>query len=96
MSCSAFTKEEIEAQIAALKTQLTEVSAAISATLKSQQYSLDTGQTRQSVMRAQLSQQQNTRKAILDEIAYWQSLLCEINGEAGGSGGSVIRIVPSW
>ena len=96
MSCSAWTKEEIEAQIAALKTQLGEVNASISATLRSQQYSLDTSQTRQSVMRAQLSQQQNTRKAILEEIDYWQSQLCELNGEVGGSGGSVIRIVPSW
>lgn len=96
MTCSAFTKEEIEAQIAALKLQLGEISTAISQTLVSQQYSLDTGQTRTSVMRAQLSQLQNTRKAILDEIAYWQGLLCESEGEAGGTGGSVTRIVPGW
>lgn len=96
MSCSAFTKEEIEAQIASLKTLLAETVAAISAAMKTQQTSLDTGQTRQSIMRQQLSQLKNQRRAIIDEIQYWQSLLCELNGEAGGSGGSVTRVVPSW
>lgn len=96
MSCSAFTKEEIEAQIAALKTQLTEVTAAISAAMQNYQYSLDTGQTRQSVMKQQLSQLQNQRKAILDEIEYWNSMLCELNGGAGGARGASLRIVPSW
>jgi len=96
MSCSAFTKEEIEAQIATLKTQLGEVSTAISAAMKNQQYSLDTGQTRQSVMKQQLAQLKNQRKAIIDEIDYWQSLLCETNGEAGGARGSSTRIIPAW
>lgn len=96
MTCSAFTKEEIEAQIASLKTLLSETVTAISAAMKTQQYSLDTGQTRQSVMKQQLAQLKNQRQAILDEIQYWQSLLCELEGEAAGTGGSVTRIVPSW
>jgi hypothetical protein len=96
MTCAAFTQEEIEAQIASLKTLLSETVAAISAAMKTQQYSLDSGQTRQSVMRQQLSQLKNQRQAIIDEIQYWQGLLCELEGEAGGSGGSVTRVVPSW
>lgn len=96
MTCSAFTKEEIEAQIAALKALLLENTTAISAAMKTLQYSLDTGQTRQTVMKQQLSQLKNQRQAILDEIQYWQGLLCELEGEAAGTGGSVTRIVPSW
>jgi len=74
MSCP-FTTAEIEEQITSLKALLAENAASMSAALKSQQYSLDTGQTRQSVMRQQLSQIRNNRTAILQELQYWQGLL---------------------
>lgn len=89
---SAWTTEELEAQIAALKVLLTENAAAISATMKSQDYSLGTGQTHQRNQRAQLSQLMTAREALRQEIDELQAQL----DSATGSTGSTIRVVPGW
>jgi hypothetical protein len=73
MACP-FTTTEIAEQITALKAMLIENTTATSAALQSIQYSLDTGQTRQSVMRQQLSQLRGHRSALLQELHYWQGL----------------------
>ena len=84
---SAFEKSFIESQIAELKGQLAANSEATRAALSAQGYALDSGQTRQSVTRAQLSSLRQQRIAILDELQYWQSQL--------GEGGTT-RVTPGW
>lgn len=84
---SPFTQTEIQAEITILKAQLVEVNTAISKTLEAQQYMLDTGQTRQSVQRAQLSQLRRQRESILAEIQRWQDQL---------SGGGGTYACPAW
>ena len=83
----SFDKAFIEEQIASLKVQLAENAAGLAKAREAQQYSLDTGQTRQSVMRAQLSQLQNDRKAIMTELQFWQSQL---------KGGASRYVRPVW
>lgn len=84
---SPFTEAEIQEQIAILKAQLAEVNTAISKALEAQQYSLDTGQTRQSVQRAQLSQLRKQKESILADLQRWQDQL-------SGGGGTYAR--PAW
>lgn len=75
MSC-IWTRAEIEEQIASLKLQLAENTAATAAARKTQTYSLDTSQSRQSVTRTSLNQLRKERTAILSELSTWQSYLC--------------------
>lgn len=81
---SVFDTAFIDAQIASLKTQLTENTTALTKAREAQSYSLDTGQTDQSVKRAELTQLQADRKAILDELAYWDA-------QKNGTGGTYAR-----
>lgn len=82
-----FSKSFIESQIASLETQLEENASAMREARKVLQMSMDTGQTRQSKMHQQLSQLRNERQSILDELAYWQALLC---------GGGSFTAKPGW
>lgn len=77
-----FTETFIDEQIASLKVQLAENVAAMTAAREAQQYSLDTGQSRQSAQRAQLSQLSRDRKSILEELAHWESMKSTGGGSA--------------
>lgn len=72
---NVFTEAEIQARIAVLKAELLEADAAISKCLEAQQYTLDTGQTRSSVLRVQLSQLRAHRAALLAELQELQDML---------------------
>jgi len=85
---SAFTTAEVEANIATLKTALTATSAALTAILGgAQSYTLDSGQSRQTVTRANLSELRQQRAALLEEIQMWQTML---------DGDGAVRMVPGW
>ena len=85
---SVFTDAEIEAQIAVLKTELTAVNAAITALLGgAQSYTLDTGQTRQTVTRTSLAQLRKHRAELMAELQELQDMLT-------GSASYVAR--PGW
>lgn len=71
---SAFTDAEIDAEIASLKAQLAENTAALAKARESQSHSLDTGQTRVSVTRQQITSLQNDRRSILRQIDEWYAL----------------------
>ncbi len=84
---SALTEAEIEAQIEVLKTELSETNTAISKCLEAQQYTIDTGQTRHSHMRVQLSQLRAHRRELLAELQDLQDMI-------SGSASYVAR--PGW
>lgn len=84
---AVFTAEFINEQIANLKTQLAANIAASASTQGAQSYSLETGQTRQSVTRAPLVNLLQQRQAILNELEIWEGLLC---------GTGVLRGTPAW
>lgn len=71
---SAWTDAEIDAEIASLKAQLAENTAALAKARTAQQQSMDTGQTRVSVMRQQITQLQGDRRSILEQIDHWCAL----------------------
>lgn len=71
----AFTAEFVAAQILELETALAENTLAAKSARKQYSYSLDSGQTRQSVTAQQLSQLTSERKQILSELAHWTSQL---------------------
>ena len=70
----AFTTAEIAARIAALKVQLLATDNAITAVLSGQHYSLDTGQSRQTVTRANLTELRNLRAELYTQITEWTAL----------------------
>lgn len=84
---SLFDTAFIQARIDELKAELTTIVTSIASAQTASQYSIDTGQTRQSVSRQSLGQLQNRRNAILSELAYWDALL---------NNGVATRIVPGW
>jgi hypothetical protein len=85
---SVFTDAEIEAQIAVLKVELTAVNAAITALLAgAQSYTLDTGQTRETVTRTSLGQLRAHRKDLLAEVQ-------ELQDQLTGTASYVAR--PGW
>lgn len=84
---SAFTTEQIDAEIALITTQLTENATALTSARKSLSYSIDTGQTRTSVQRQSIGQLQSERDTLYNRLSYWQGLKC---------GGAVRRINPAW
>lgn len=74
------TQAEIEAEIASLKTQRTQVLSAITAiTTGAQSYTLDTGQSRQTVNRANLSELRNLYDWLSQQI---DRLCAKLNGGA--------------
>ena len=72
---SPFTSTEISARITALKAELVAVDTDITNASEIQQYTVDTGQTRISAMRAQVSQLESRRERILSQIYWWQQQL---------------------
>lgn len=72
---SVWTQTEILDNIAALKVELSALAVSLAKTRDVQQYSLDTGQSRQMVMRQQVSQLEKSRIRILSEIDYWKQML---------------------
>ena len=72
---SVWTQAEIQANIAALKVELSALSVSLVKTRDVQQHRLDTGQSSQMVMRQQIGQLENSRKRILSEIDYWKQML---------------------
>lgn len=84
---AVFTREFIEEQIANLKALLAKNTAARITAQGTQSYSIDTGQTRHSVMKAQLATLANERSLILSELSDWERLLC---------GRGSVRGVPGW
>lgn len=84
---AVFTAEFINQQIADLKALLAANTAARIAAQGTQSYTLETGQTRQSVMKAQLATLATERNRLLGELQDWESLLC---------GTRVMRGVPGW
>jgi hypothetical protein len=73
---AVFTVEFINAQIATLK-QLLEANAAARISAQgTQSYTLETGQTRQSVMKAQLASLADERSRLLYELGEWDRMLC--------------------
>ena len=89
-----FSAAEIEAQIALLKTRLTAINTAITAILGgSQSYTLDTGQSRQTVTRADLTQLRALYKATLEDLDALQERLDEVNGYANDG---LRRILPGF
>lgn len=82
MTCSPYTDEELRAKIARKKATIEAYEDAITALAAgAQSYSLDTGQTRQMVQRAQLSQLRNMLSSLENDLAVLTAKLC---------GGSVI------
>lgn len=82
MTASAYTDDELRAKIAKKKATIEAYEDAITALASgAQSYSLDTGQTRQSVQRSQLSQLRNTLSQLENDLAMLVARLC---------GGSVI------
>lgn len=75
MTTSVFTEAEIEARVTILKAELLETDTAISKCLEAQQYTIDTGQTRHSHMRAQLSQLRAHRRELMAELQELQDLI---------------------
>lgn len=66
----AIDTQFLDEQIARKKTEIAELDAAISALVAgAQTYQLDTGQTRQSVTKAQLSQLRNLRTSVWNELS---------------------------
>lgn len=84
---AVFTVAFINEQIANLKTLLAANVAASAAAQGTQSYSIETGQTRQSVMKAQLVNLTQQRQAILNELEIWEGLLC---------GTGVLRGTAAW
>lgn len=85
---SVFTQAEIEAQITVLKTELTAVNSAISALLGgAQSYTLDTGQTRETVTRSNLTELRRHRRELMAEVQELQNMI-------SGSASYVAR--PGW
>ena len=84
---SVFDRAYIEERIEAIKAQVVEADTAISAAMTSLTYSLDTGQTRQSVTRQQISSLRTTRDSLIAELAYWQ-------GQLSGTGAT--RVIPGF
>ena len=84
---AVFTVDFINEQIASLKAMLAANAVARIAAQGTQSYTLETGQTRQSVMKARLAELAGERKLLLGELQDWESLLC---------GTRVMRGVPGW
>lgn len=77
MSCSAYTPAEMRENIETLKALIAAYTAAILALATgAQSYSLDTGQTRQTVQRSQLSTLRETRASLQNELRMAQRELC--------------------
>ena len=73
---SVWTQAEIEAQITALKAELLAVNAAILAIVNgSQSYTLDTGQSRQTVTKANLTELRKLREELRSQLQEWQDML---------------------
>lgn len=77
----------IEEQIAAIKEAIRKINADILAASSVQSYSLDTGQTKQSVARQQIASLRATRDGLLNELRYWQN-------QIGGCSSVYVR--PAW
>lgn len=73
---AVFTVEFINEQIVNLKALLAANVTARAAAQSTQSYTLETGQTRQSVMKAQLATLANERAQILNELSEWEGRLC--------------------
>lgn len=84
---SVFDRAFVEERIATLKDQILEADASISAAMKTLTFSLDTGQTRQSVTRQQITSLKSTRASLIAELAYWQ-------GQLNGTGAT--RVIPGF
>lgn len=82
MTCG-YTRAEIEEQIAVLKAELAALATQITAANATMSYSLDTGQTRTSVTRQQISQMTSRRWALLNELQFWQNMLCGTGSSYG-------------
>ena len=81
--------DALDEQIAQVTTELTNVRAAITTVMATgQSYSLDTGQTRTTVTRANLHELRELREELQNELAVLQSKKC-------GSGGS-FNMTPGW
>lgn len=69
--------EWIEARIAATKTLIEAYETAITAVASgAQSYSIDTGQTRQTVTKANMSEIRNALAALEDRLQHYQDQLC--------------------
>jgi hypothetical protein len=81
-----FTVDFINEQIASLKALLAANTVARTAAQSTQSYTLETGQTRQSVMKAQLATLATERAQLLNELSEWERKLCP----------RAVRGVPGW
>ena len=72
----------IQARIDEIKIQITNISVVITklSTNKRQSYSIDDGQSKESVTVLSLTQAINNRSMLISELQYWESLL---NGPDG-------------
>ena len=85
---SLFTEEYLEARVEATKTAIEATEAAIAAlSAGAQMYTLDTGQTRQVVQKADLSTLRNTLLGLLNLLAWYETQLC-------GTGAA--RVIPGF
>ena len=84
---AVFTVEFINEQIASLKAMLAANAQARIEAQGVQSYTLDSGQTRQSVMTAQLATLADERARLLNELSEWERMICR-----SGS----VRGVPGW
>lgn len=88
MSSCCFDREWIEARIAATKTAIVAYEEAIIALSSgAQMYSLDTGQTKQTVMKSQLTQIRTMLSELEDRLQYYQNKLC---------GRGTTRVIPGF
>lgn len=79
MTCSPYTQAEIDAKVLALKALIAAYEAAIlsfAVNGAQQSYSLDTGQTRQTVMRAQLPSLRDTLSSLENQLATFTARYC--------------------
>jgi len=81
-------------QITAVEAQIRATNSAILALVAgAQSYMLDTGQTRQTVTKANLTELRNNRKELLSER---QQLIAAIAQQTGASTGAQVIARPGW
>lgn len=77
----------IEEQITAIKEAIRKINADLLTASTVQSYTLDTGQTKQTVTRQQIASLRATRDGLLNELRYW-------NNQLGGC--STVYVRPAW
>lgn len=84
---TTITSEYLLEQITKVKALIAAYDSAILALATgSQSYQLDTGQTRQMVVKANLASLRDTRSELFNELSTLDARLC----------GGVTRVIPSW